>query len=194
MIRCAGTQTAECYFLAFLVFSERGVCLGDENVAISLCLIIIASAALRIRCDRRRPRQWTRAWIHRRRQLGAHHALMKKLESEDPQSYRNFIRMDKQDFDELLTKVTPFIQRRDTNMRESITPTERLSLTLRYLGTGDSYHSLSYLYRVPVPTLSETIPETCQALYLCLKEDYMKVRYFCFINALSLISVTFNEP
>ena len=35
---------------------------------------------------------------------------MKELESEDPQSYRNFIRMDKQDFDELLTKVTPFIQ------------------------------------------------------------------------------------
>lgn len=47
-------------------------------------------------------------------------ALMKMLESEDPQSYRNFIRMDKQDFDELLTKVTPFIQRRDTNMREPI--------------------------------------------------------------------------
>ena len=84
----------------------------DENVAISLSLIIIASAALRIRRDRRRPRQWTRAWIHRRRQLRAHHALMKELESEDPQSYRNFIRMDKQDFDELLTKVTPFIQRR----------------------------------------------------------------------------------
>ena len=48
--------------------------------------------------------------------FGAHHALMKELASEDPHSFRNFIRMDKQDFDEVLTKVTPFIQKQDTNM------------------------------------------------------------------------------
>ena len=58
---------------------------------------------------------------------------MKELTSEDPHSFRNFIRMDKQDFDELLAKVTPFIQKQDTNMHESITPSERLSLPLRYL-------------------------------------------------------------
>ena len=101
-----------------------------ENVTISLCLIIIASAALRIRHDRRRPRRWARAWIYRRRQFGAHHALMKELAFEDPHSFRNFIRKDKQDFDEILTKVTNFIRKQDTNMRESITPAERLSLIL----------------------------------------------------------------
>ena len=68
--------------------------------------------------------------IYRRRLFGAHHALMKELASEDPHSFRNFIQMDKQDFDELLTKVTNFIQKQDTNMRESITPAERLSLIL----------------------------------------------------------------
>ena len=96
----------------------------DENVAMSLCLIIIASAALRIRRDRRRPRRWARAWIYRRRQFGVHHALMKELASENPHGFRNFIRMDKQYFDVLLTKVTPFIQKQD----ESITPAERLSV------------------------------------------------------------------
>ena len=70
----------------------------DENVAISLCLIIIASVAHRIRCDRWRPRRWTCAWIHRRRQLGAHHALMKELASEDPHSYKNFKPIDKSVF------------------------------------------------------------------------------------------------
>ena len=152
----------------------------DENIAISLCLIIIASAALRLQRERRRPRRWVRPWINRRRQFGAYNALMKELASEDPQSFRNFLRMDKQDFDELLLKVTPFIQKQDTNMRESITPAERLSLTLRYLATGDSYHSLSYLYRVPVSTLSQIIPETCDAIYLCLQEDYLKVRNILF--------------
>ena len=96
----------------------------DDNFAIALCLIIIASAALRIRRDRRRPRRWARVWIYRRRQFGAHHALMKELASEDQQSFRNFIGMNKLDFDELLTKVIPFSQRQDTNMCESITPAE----------------------------------------------------------------------
>ena len=91
--------------------------------------VIIASAALRIRRDRRWPRRWARAWIYmyRRRQFGAHHALMEELASETPHSFANFIRMDKQDFDERLTKITPFIQKQDTNMRESITPAERFS-------------------------------------------------------------------
>ena len=53
----------------------------DENVAISLCLIIIASAALRLRREKRRPRRWVRPWINRRRQFGAYNALMKELAS-----------------------------------------------------------------------------------------------------------------
>ena len=61
----------------------------DENVAIFLCLIIFASIALRIQRDRRRPRQWMRASIYRK-QFGAHHALMEKLASEDPHSFRIF--------------------------------------------------------------------------------------------------------
>ena len=58
--------------------------------------------------------------------FGAHHALMKELASEDSYSFRNFIRMDKQDFDELLTKETPFIQKQDIKMRESITPADSI--------------------------------------------------------------------
>ena len=40
---------------------------------------------------------------------------------------------------------------------------------------GDSYQSLSYLYRVSVPALSRLIPETCEAIYSLLKEQYLKV-------------------
>ena len=37
----------------------------EDNIAVSLYIIIIASAILRIRRDRRRPRVWARSWIHR---------------------------------------------------------------------------------------------------------------------------------
>ena len=100
------------------------------------------------------------------------HALMQELLTEDPKGFQNFLRMGKTDFQELLAKVTPHIQRQDTWMREAISAAERLSITLRYLATGDSYHSLEYLYRIPVSTLSTLIPETCQAIYDCLIEGW----------------------
>jgi hypothetical protein len=36
----------------------------------------------------------------------------------------------------ILEMVTPIIKRRDTLMRDSISPAERLALTLRFLATG----------------------------------------------------------
>jgi hypothetical protein len=44
--------------------------------------------------------------------------------------------MDMVTFNELLEMVTPIIKRRDTLMRDSISPAERLALTLRFLATG----------------------------------------------------------
>ena len=40
-------------------------------------------------------------------------------------------------FNELLEMVTPLIKRRDTLMRNSISPAERLALILRFLATGE---------------------------------------------------------
>jgi len=44
--------------------------------------------------------------------------------------------MDTATFEELLEKVTPLIEKRNTSLRESISAAERLSLTLRHLATG----------------------------------------------------------
>nr|XP_034184035.1 uncharacterized protein LOC117606110 [Osmia lignaria] len=60
-------------------------------------------------------------------------------------------------------------------MRDSIFPKERLILTLRFLASGESYHSLMYLFRIPVCTISKIIPEVCKALYDTLHEEYLKV-------------------
>ena len=101
-------------------------------------LIIIMAAAYRqyLRNKRKRRACWTRPWILRRKEHGAHHALMQELSKEDHESYRNFVKMTQEDFTELLTKVSPLISKKDTIMRKSIPAAERLSLTLRYLATG----------------------------------------------------------
>ncbi|XP_048036196.1 protein ALP1-like [Megalobrama amblycephala] len=50
----------------------------------------------------------------------------------------------------------------------------RLSLTLRFLATGETFRSLSFQYRIGRSTISEIVMETCQALYDVLKDDHLK--------------------
>ncbi|KAG1935444.1 protein ALP1-like [Pimephales promelas] len=82
--------------------------------------------------------------------------------------------MDVEDFSYLLGKVRPFIQRRDTKLRRAISARMRLSLTLRFLATGETFRSLSFQYRIGRSTISEIVMETCQALYEVLKDDHLK--------------------
>ena len=58
---------------------------------------------------------------------------MKELRVCDVSSYRNFVCMDAGTFEELLRVVAPSINYQDTNMRQAISPAERLAVTLRFL-------------------------------------------------------------
>lgn len=51
-------------------------------------------------------------------------------------TFRNFFRMTLDEFEEVTILVTPHIKKEDTVYRLSITPRERLMVTLRYLATG----------------------------------------------------------
>ena len=107
---------------------------------------VIASAAIIISIVMKKKRKrrikrrtcWSRAWLQRRHTLGAYNQLLQELRQEDPWSFRNFLRMSEDSFQELLDLVIPLIRRKDTNMREAISPGERLALTLRFLATGIS--------------------------------------------------------
>lgn len=89
---------------------------------------------------------WVRDWVKRRKQFGCYAQLLKELEDEVPYLYKNFLRMNIADFNNVLELVTPIIKKEDTRFRESISPGERLAVTLRFLATGDSFMSLQYLF------------------------------------------------
>ncbi|KAG8236191.1 hypothetical protein J437_LFUL016287 [Ladona fulva] len=141
----------------------------------------IRIAAALVVCDyyhnrkKRNRKCWVREWILRRDTHGAHNNLLKELKIEDSQQFRNFIRMSATDFEGLLAKVGTKIQKRDSHLRASIPPSERLMVTLRFLATGDSYHSLMHLFRIPVCTISGFVPEVCSAIYEELKDEYLKI-------------------
>jgi len=71
--------------------------------------------------------------------------------------------------------VSPLIQKKDTAMRQAITPHERLTATLRFLATGRSYEDLKLSTIMSRQALGKIVPETCRAIYKVLKE-YYKVR------------------
>ena len=56
--------------------------------------------------------------------------LYEELRSDDKKFF-NYFRMSINSFDELLNRLSPLLWKQDTRMRDSISPTERLAVTLR---------------------------------------------------------------
>ncbi|GBP70038.1 Protein ANTAGONIST OF LIKE HETEROCHROMATIN PROTEIN 1 [Eumeta japonica] len=92
------------------------------------------------------------------------------MRQEDPDGYRNHLRMLPEKFDELLGKIGDKITKNDTHMRNAIPATTKLEITLRFLATGDSFVSLEALYRVGKSTISQFIPVVCSEIATALKE------------------------
>lgn len=101
--------------------------------------------------------------------------LLKDLSYEEKGLFKNFSRMSVTDFNILLSMIKPKIEKWDTNFRRSISARERLAITLRFLASGDSYTSLTYVFRVSKQAISKIIPEVCEAIISALK-DHVKVR------------------
>lgn len=147
---------------------------------------LIAAAATVIICGYQHKRR-RRFWIRPSLTLGSVHRemLYKNMvlddegllpeEIRDSGTFINFVRMCASDFEVLLTKIAPAIVKENTAMRNAVTPADRLLVTLRYLATGDSYRSLSYMFKISNQLISQIVPEVCSALISALCE-YVKVR------------------
>ena len=65
-----------------------------------------------------------------RKQKGAYHTLVQEMRLNDENKFRNYHRMSIDDFDLLVEKVAPFIEKIYVT-REPLSPGEMLSATLR---------------------------------------------------------------
>ena len=152
------------YEIAVLQYKQNLVELGLHQVDV-----------IRRRRKRRgRRRFWVRPWIGRRRQFGLYDQLLMELRNEDQASFKNFMRMPPEMFDELLTRVGPGITKQNTHYREALDPGLKLALTLRHLASGTKYHSMSYGWRVPHNTISLLIPKVCQAIIDEYEDEVIK--------------------
>ena len=119
-------------------------------------------------------RFWVRPWIGRRRQFGLYDQLLVELRNEEQASFKNFMLMPPEMFDELLTRVGQRITKHNGNYKETLDPGLKLALTLRHIAAGTKYHSMSYGWRVRHNTISLLIPKVCQAIIDKYKDEVMK--------------------
>jgi len=136
---------------------------------------ILLSSVIMLENNRKKSKRtkWTKGWLLKRENF-SHVNLLKELKFEK-NDWFNYLRMDENCYLKLLQHITPLIKRQDTVMRKSISPHERLTVTLRFLATGRSYEDMKFSTAISPASLSIIIPETCRAIYEVLRNEYLKV-------------------
>ena len=71
--------------------------------------------------------------------------------------------------------MEPLISKAETNMRAPISAKLRLQVTLRFLASGASFSVIEDIFRIPKCTLSQIIPEVCDALWHELNKECIVV-------------------
>ena len=83
--------------------------------------------------------------------------------------------MDFDSFIEILLYVEPYISPQETFCgTKIIRAQERLVLTIRFLATGETFHSLSYQFRISERTVSYIIEQVTKAIAHYVGKDYIK--------------------
>ena len=77
-------------------------------------------------------------------------------------------------FEHLITLVGYRIEKRTTRIREPISASQRIFLTLRCLATGEFQQSLTLSYRIGKSTVCQIVLEKSLSTYNSLKDLYMK--------------------
>lgn len=148
--------------------------MDESTIAIAM---LGAIAIQQANAKKRRRSQWTKQWL-RKRERYSHMTLLRDLKENNPDDFRNYLRMPDESFQLLLSQVSPLITKQDTVLRESITAEQRLIATLRFLATGRTYEDLKFSTGISAQSLGRIIPETCGAIVKVLQREYLKVSTF----------------
>ena len=148
---------------------------GVEKVKVATASIIIALYCEDDKKTRKRRSDWVKPWLRRRESHGFYAQLLGELRLEEPDIYKNYLRMTAENFDEILSLIKTDICKKDTLMRDSVPPEIQLAITIRFLATGNSYADLAMGFRVHQSTIGKFVPTVCQAIYKRMKKQYFQV-------------------
>ena len=124
----------------------------------------------RLRRRKYRKRFWVRQIYAERKEKGEYHTLVREAMLFDSDLFFRLFRMTPSKFEELLGFCAPRITRKKAR-REAIGPGERLSVTLRYLVTGDAFSTIAASYRLSCTSVGRIVKETCSVIWDVLSSE-----------------------
>ena len=98
---------------------------------------------------KRKHNWWFRPMLHPqlRAERGQYDTLMNELKENDKRKFKNYTRLSPEMFDDLLIRLTPHLQKKDTHFRKAIPSGLKLCVFLRHLATGATYAELGYNFQ-----------------------------------------------
>ncbi|RDD37615.1 hypothetical protein TrispH2_010224 [Trichoplax sp. H2] len=140
----------------------------------TIAATVIVLAIYTMKKKKRTRRTWVTKYLAGRPRCGVSNIILRDIINSDGHGVEEFVRLNAKEFNWLLQIIRPKVIKQDSVQRDAITPCDRLALTLRFLATGDSYSSLMYLFRISPSSITNIIPEVCDAIYEGLS-DYLRV-------------------
>lgn len=157
-----------------LCINSRVFCIRMRQKTAILATTAVAMASLYILMKRKRDRRWwKRPAFQRQSELSEFEQLVPHLEDNDPEMFFRYLRMTPERFGELLSLVEQDLIK--FSQRQSVTPKERLTMTLLFLATGCSQQDLSFRFQRGRSTISSILSETCQVLWDRLSPIYLRL-------------------
>ena len=117
---------------------------------------------------------WVRSWLQRKEEKGCYHNLFKELLLEDIESFKEFVWMDRNHFQFLVKKLWNRLYKKETKIRKSLTPDEKISLFLLHLATGESFRSLEFTCRISRRSISRIVMEVANAIITEMQKTHLK--------------------
>ena len=116
--------------------------------------------------DDEKPRRGkTREWIKRKSESGYFQNIFLELKVEDRMGFKDMFRMSVTNCELLFSQISDLISPNErTSGNKLMLGDERLSLTLRYLATGEFFRSLSYQSRISLVAVSYIVKGCCSTI------------------------------
>ena len=96
------------------------------------------------------------------------------LETFTERDWMENFRVSRSTFYILCEQLTPYIQRRDTQLRRAISVEHRVAITLWCLATCGEYQTIAHLFGVARCTVCVIVHDTCKAIVDVLLKTYIQ--------------------
>ena len=124
---------------------------------------------------KRKKRVWVRKIFQDRKQKGEFHLLLRELKLYDHEYFFKYFRMSPTQYEHFLSLIAaPSITKSSLRRWETIGPSKRLAVTLRYLFTGDAQVIIGTSFRISPTSVGRIVHETCIAIWnVLLANNYI---------------------